>query len=100
MRYLLLPFLVVFTPVLFPAQDTPAPVPQPGGEKKLCKLAGRAVNELTGEPGRKAGLALYLAGPEPRNLTATSDATGHFSFENVEAGTYRLMAHKPGFLER
>jgi hypothetical protein len=100
MRYLLLPFLVVFTPVIFPAQDTPAPVPQPGGEKKMCKLAGRAVNELTGEPVRKAALTLYGAGRESRNLTATSDAAGHFSFDNVEPGTYHFTAQKPGFLEK
>jgi len=76
--------------------------------EKVCSLEGRTVHSLTGEPVRKARLFLGRAlrpGSEtsadsepPRSLAVASDAEGKFTFTDIPAGRYVLVATRVGFL--
>jgi hypothetical protein len=59
-------------------------------EKKLAKIEGRVIDSVTGEPVRKATLTA-------RGSVVESEANGHFVIDNLEPGTYTLMAQKPGY---
>ncbi|MGH9629515.1 MAG: carboxypeptidase regulatory-like domain-containing protein [Bryobacteraceae bacterium] len=100
------------------AQQPPVQAPAPGAAglpgsseqaKRLCAVEGHTVNEKTGEPLRRAKLMLLpagggsvMAGPRAAAApyAATTDAEGKFRFENIEPGTYRLMAERQGFVRR
>ncbi|HEX8985163.1 MAG TPA: carboxypeptidase regulatory-like domain-containing protein [Bryobacteraceae bacterium] len=69
-------------------------------DKKLARLEGRVVNSVTGQPVRKAKLRISQRAQEPQAAGTESDAAGHFAFENLEPGTYQLMAEKPGYLQQ
>jgi hypothetical protein len=85
------------------AQTSPAPqtssLATQGDEmdKKTAKLRGLAVNQLTGEPIRKANLTLK---PQPNGtaITAVSDAEGKFSMDNIDPGRYTLSGERQGFV--
>src|SRR5215471_6296532 len=97
--------LFVFPALLFcqPANQTP--------DKDKAAVEGHVLNSVTGEPLRKARLVLRLnrtpqaanirrqqpqtAPPQPN--VATSDATGHFEFINVDPGEYQLATSHNGF---
>ena len=55
---------------------------------------GNVVNALTGEPVNKAEVT--LAGPPPQSA-ATTDASGHFVFRGLAAGSYWLNPQRPGY---
>jgi hypothetical protein len=81
-------------------QTTEAPSSE--GQRKAT-LSGRVLNAATGEPIRKAHLALNKPergdgdeGPAPI-VTATSSTDGYFFFEGIEPGSYRLAAQRNGF---
>lgn len=68
-----------------------APAAHPG------TVDGTVKNSLTGEPIRKA--TVHLSSNVGSNeSTATTDAAGHFHFENVNPGTYSLYAMRDGFM--
>ncbi|MFN3326452.1 MAG: collagen binding domain-containing protein [Bryobacteraceae bacterium] len=86
-----------------------APAAQGGAsqpaDSRLCRLEGKLVNSLTGEPIRRGNLSLSPnAQVAPFNaaqrMTAQSDAEGVFVFENIEPGTYQLMAERTGFVRQ
>jgi len=64
-------------------------------------IAGTVLNEVTGEPVRRAAVVLtfYALGRQPESLLATSGADGRFQFDELEAGTGMLAASKNGYLE-
>lgn len=71
--------------------------------QEKCSVEGRVTSASTGEPLRKASLRLYSNGGGQQGMgaktfTAISDAGGHFLIENVDAGTYRLMAQRQGYI--
>ncbi len=66
--------------------------------KQLCKVEGRVVNAVTGEPLRKVSLTLRRMAASADTVIATSDQEGRFVFESVEPGTYQLTAERAGFL--
>lgn len=68
--------------------------------KQLCKVEGRVVNGVTGEPLRKVSLTLRRMAASADTLIATSDQEGRFVFENVEPGSYQLTAERAGFLRQ
>jgi uncharacterized GH25 family protein len=102
---------------------------QTPSESKPAAVEGKVVNSLTGEPIRKAELTLTTSlmpdgidnvgfdmsalgmddfkPPEPppkpkepkKTYAATSDASGRFRFEGVEAGDYYLKVKHAGFVE-
>src|ERR1039457_5114182 len=82
-----------------------AAVAQPLGQtadekaKKQATLQGQVLNLVTGEPVRKANLALH---PEDGGtpLKAVSDNAGKFAIENVDPGRYTLAAERQGFVKQ
>jgi 5-hydroxyisourate hydrolase-like protein (transthyretin family) len=68
--------------------------------KQLCKVEGRVVNGVSGEPLRKVTLTLRRMAANAESLVSTSDSEGRFVFENVEPGTYQLTAERAGFLRQ
>lgn len=104
MRFSLVYLLII--PFLLSAQ-TPAPDAKPTDTKNLAKLEGRTLHAVTGEPVRKVTLTLRRAqssgmvGPMAgQPASAVSDAEGNFVFENVEPGTYMLLADRTGFVQQ
>jgi protocatechuate 3,4-dioxygenase beta subunit len=84
------------------AQIPPAPA-APAGQtadekvKLQAKLQGQVLNQVTGEPVRKANLSLK---PESGGTTlkAVTDNEGKFNIENIDPGTYTLAAERQGFV--
>ncbi len=86
------------------AAQTPPPTPAPPLDqtadekvKQQAKLQGQVINQVTGEPVRKANLSLK---PESGGTTlkAASDNEGKFSIENIDPGRYTLGAERQGFV--
>lgn len=61
-------------------------------------IAGRLTNADDGRPVRKAQVRLVSVSPS-QTRTTTSDMNGLFSFAQLPAGDYSLIASKPGYLE-
>ncbi len=102
-----IPFLLflVLRAALACAQQTPpaaerTAVPLTQKKEKLCRIAGRTVHALTGEPVRKVNLVLYQVRMESKLYSAVSNGEGQFFFDNIEPGTYDLMAERAGFLHQ
>lgn len=73
------------------AQDRPS---------EKCAIAGTVVSSVTGEPLRKVAITAESFGPGPGHvLVTTSDASGHFSLDDVPRGKYTLKGRRSGFLE-
>ena len=73
--------------------------PQPATEAATGSIEGTVLDALTGEPIRKAEVDLNGAGAQggaQTNLRAGTDASGHFSFRALPAGTYWVNAQHPG----
>lgn len=60
-------------------------------------LTGRVVAADTGEPLRAAAISAVPVDSPGTAVASTSDAEGRFELKNMEPGSYRLMAYKPGF---
>jgi uncharacterized surface anchored protein len=71
-------------------------------------LEGQVVNAKTGAPLKKAGVRLTMVytgvGPRPAGgpvaRTAETDDQGRFAFAGLDAGKYRLIAERQGFLRQ
>jgi protocatechuate 3,4-dioxygenase beta subunit len=68
-------------------------------------LEGKVLNSVTGEPVRRAQVALMnMSAPSrrkadsPKPSTALTDAEGHFQFSALAPGSYTLMAVRDGFV--
>lgn len=84
------------------AQTPPAPpLAQTTDEKakQQAKVQGQVLNQVTGEPVRKANLTLRPEGGGT-NLKAVSDNEGKFSIENIDPGRYTLAAERQGFVNQ
>jgi protocatechuate 3,4-dioxygenase beta subunit len=80
----------------FVAQSVP-----PASEK--CTLAGQVVNAATGGPLKHVSLRLSPVGrgdPQAARtvFTSSTDAEGKFVMQNVDAGTYSLLAERVGYI--
>ncbi|MBZ2184486.1 MAG: carboxypeptidase regulatory-like domain-containing protein [Bryobacter sp.] len=106
--------LILFLGFLLEAQQSPqAPAEKPG------RVSGKVLNALTGEPIRKATVALQPAGAQQgvpggggqgpfgpggmlggmrAGMAASTDASGAFLIEGVPPGNYRVAVEKTGFL--
>lgn len=71
------------------AQTPGAPDPS-----TLARIEGRAFNSVTGEPLRKAEVAIHGTGAD---YSAVSDASGHFAVEKVTPGTYTMTAEHQNY---
>jgi uncharacterized protein (DUF2141 family)/protocatechuate 3,4-dioxygenase beta subunit len=97
-RQLLLVPVIVAVVSAFAAQQTPvrdvAPRPPSTG---TASIAGRVLNELSGQPVRRATVSLSNSDRNVR-LTAGTDDAGRFLFAELPAGRYALSVAKPGFV--
>lgn len=87
--------------LLLSAAAQTAPTAQTAEEKakQQAKLQGQVLNQVTGEPVRKANLALK---PEigGTSLKAITDAEGKFTIENIDPARYTLSAERQGFVNQ
>jgi len=63
----------------------------------LYRIAGTVVNAVSGEPVRRATVAVLGQEDGRTILSAQSDNDGHFSLPNLPAAKYQLTASKRGF---
>lgn len=82
------------------AGQRPVAAPLETDPKRLCKIEGRAVNAMTGEPIQRASVTLAGSGPNASGRSSKSDSEGRFMIENVQPGVYRLTAERVGFLRQ
>jgi Carboxypeptidase regulatory-like domain len=61
---------------------------------QLCKVEGTVLNSVTGEPVRKRLVMLSVFGEhrQTRQHSAMTDENGHFVIQDVEPGSYTLVA--------
>jgi hypothetical protein len=86
-------------PTQTPPPQTAAPLGETSEEKlkQQAKLQGQVLNQVTGEPVRKANLTLKPEGGGT-NLKATTDNEGKFTIENIDPGRYTLAGERQGFV--
>ena len=60
-------------------------------------ISGAVVDASTGEPVRKALIRINGGGANPGDGFAQTDAGGSFTIRGLEAGTYTILAEKPGY---
>src|SRR5438067_2257010 len=99
-QQLLFVLIALFIPALL-AQEAPASQPTPAAapaeKPKKSTITGRVINSKTGEAVKKANVMLMKGGGGPKTTSAESDASGNFTFVDVEPGTYTLMCDRQGF---
>ncbi len=75
---------------------------QNSAEIKPAAVQGVVTNAITGEPVLRAHVSLRgatpVAGGQPRNYGALTDAEGKFAITGMDPGGYGFAAEKPGFL--
>ena len=95
----LLPMCIFVSAACCLAQQ-PAASPSSGDEKnQFCTIAGTVVSANTGEPLKKAHVLLYRADSSDHPLTASTDATGHFSIDKIPEGRYDLEVDRANYLD-
>src|SRR5215471_3817175 len=93
---------VDLSPVPPPAAPQPAAPATPAED--LCTIQGQVFNAVTGEPLRKVTLHAQRAdaspGPAsmPVTYSASSDASGAFTFNDLDPGRYFLNVTRNGFI--
>lgn len=95
MRIAALLFLIaVFTPC--------AGAQNPESSLKQCSMQGTVVDAKTGQPLKGAEVSLRTLSPGNRGMSAStvSDSDGHFAFDSLLPGRYRLTASRSGYLSR
>ncbi|MFZ0746133.1 MAG: carboxypeptidase-like regulatory domain-containing protein [Terracidiphilus sp.] len=75
------------------AQTAPPGAPNTGA----YRIAGTVVNAVTGEPVRRATVAVLDEKDSQTIASAVSDGNGHFALERLAAAKYQLTASKRGF---
>jgi len=82
-----------------PLGDQQTADPQPARPEDKCSIEGRALNAQTGDPVRKAHIRLYSIDGRNNNYSATTDAGGHYTVQEVDPGSYSLFAERNGFIQ-
>jgi protocatechuate 3,4-dioxygenase beta subunit len=79
---------------------------QPTEPKDRCSIEGQVMNSLTGEPVRKAHVTLNgMGSPNSRGVAgpltygAVTDAGGRFTIQDIEPGSYFMVAERNGFTD-
>ena len=88
---------LLLMPLALAAQTTPG---------DSCTVSGQVSNALTGEPVRRALVALQRIDMASPNVminsrvgnTVATDAAGHFEMTGIPPGKYRLSAERSGFI--
>jgi hypothetical protein len=69
-------------------------------DKKNGTVSGVVVKEPGSQPLKKATITLVAEDQEEGgNYTITTDSEGHFSFDNVHPGRYRMLLERTGYIE-
>lgn len=68
-----------------------------GDDPATFTIEGNVVNAVTGEPLRRAAIAMQGARSQDHNSSLSADAGGHFVLSGLPAGTYTISAEKQGF---
>lgn len=87
-------FLVLFLVAPLAAQQSPEKPPD------KATIAGQVVKAATGEPLKKAWVALRKAEGRSERHTAITDASGRFTLKGIEPGRYRLWAARNGYVRQ
>jgi hypothetical protein len=99
----LLAMCIVISPASCLAQQ-PAAAQNSGDQNdQLCMIGGTVLSANTGKPLKKAHAVLYQKGaegddPNKQPLSATTDATGHFSIYKIPAVSYELVVNRADYL--
>lgn len=64
-----------------------------------CSIEGTVLNSATGEPVKKARVTLAPAGEHMDAYAATTDASGHFLIDEVDAGRFSLIVSRSGYTQ-
>jgi hypothetical protein len=64
-----------------------------------CSVQGTVISSTTGEPVKKASVVLEPMGPGTNPYATTADAAGHFLIDEVDAGRFRFVASRSGYIE-
>jgi hypothetical protein len=68
-----------------------------GDDQEKFTIEGNVVNAVTGEPLRRAAIAMQGARSQENNASLNTDAGGRFVLTGLPAGIYTLSAEKQGF---
>jgi protocatechuate 3,4-dioxygenase beta subunit len=80
------------------APNAPQGAPSSTKPDAKCSIEGAVVNSITGEPVRKARVQLTPLGTsQPIPYATTTDASGHYLINEVDAGRYALEAYREGY---
>jgi hypothetical protein len=80
------------------------PARPPSAPDDLCTIQGQVFNAATGDPVKKANLNLQRTdmtteyNSMPVSYTTVTDASGKFAMKDIEAGKYRLLVNRNGFI--
>jgi 5-hydroxyisourate hydrolase-like protein (transthyretin family) len=94
--------MCVFIPLATCLAQQPIASENSGKENdRLCTIAGTVLSANTGEPLKKAHVVLRRRGDESNKhpLTATTDASGHFSIDKIPADRYDLVIDRANYLD-
>jgi len=97
----LLAMCIFIPPATCLAQQPIAPQISGNENDQLCTIAGTVRSANTGEPLKKAHVVLHPQsdGSNDHPLTATTDASGHFSIEKIPAGRFGLRVDRANYLD-
>ncbi len=93
----------LFLILLFPAFTVPHSNSQAADNAQTAgAIHGTVVDSKTGQPlkGAEVSLRTFSQASRGESNSAVSDAEGHFSFDNLAAGRYRVTASRNGYVAR
>jgi len=92
---------IFISPATCLAQQPVAPQISGNENDQLCTIAGTVLSANTGEPLKKAHVVLHPQSDASNDhpLTATTDASGHFSVDKIPAGRYGLTVDHANYLD-
>jgi hypothetical protein len=96
----LLAMCILVSPASCLAQQPVASQSSGSGDDQSCTIAGTVLSANTGEPLKKAHVLLNREsdGSKEHQLTAITDASGHFSIEKIPADKYELAIEHANYL--
>jgi hypothetical protein len=80
------------------AQNPLPTAPQNGAEAQGYKIAGTAVNAVTGAPLTRVKVSVADTRAQARRIETITDEGGHFEFRGLPAGKYALQGARTGYL--
>ena len=74
----------------------------PDQSQNKGSIQGTVIDSKTGQPlrGAEVSLRIFATGNRGEPDSAVSDSEGHFAFDNLAAGRYRLTASRNGYVNR